>query len=296
MKAVSECSYCYLKQAHTSISLVLKDEEKILASLKRLLPLIKSFSLEKTPCEYSTLVLKEVNRLLNVYDPFSEGKKLCNTMALEWEGYLRRLIHSSREPLRTAIKLSVVGNIIDLGIKEQINIKKSIEQILSQGFSIDDSDIIIQKVKNDSNLNILIIGDNAGEILFDKILVEELLKCTPHVVYVVKSGPVINDALLEDAEVVGMTEICKIIETGNDWAGVIEEKCSEDMKQRLRKADVIIAKGQANYETLTETCYPVFYILKAKCPPVANHLGVKVGDLVCKYFHGSTTKEKKQGN
>lgn len=293
MKAVSECSYCYLKQAHTSISLVLKDEEKILAYFKRLLPLIKSFSLEKTPCEYSTLVLKEVNRLLGVYDPFSEEKKLCNTMALEWEGYLRRLIHSSREPLRTAIKLSVVGNIIDLGIKEQINIKKSIEQIFSQGFSIDDSDIIIQKVKNDSNLNILIIGDNAGEILFDKILVEELLKYTPQVVYVVKSGPVINDSLLEDAEAVGMTGICKIIETGNDWAGVIEERCSEEMKEHLRKADIIIAKGQANYETLTETCYPVFYTLKAKCPPVANHLGVKVGDLVCKYSHGSTLKERK---
>ncbi len=111
MKAVSECSYCYLKQAHTSISLVFKDQEMILASRKRLLPLMKSFSLEKTPCDYSTLVLKEVNRLLSVYDPFSEGKKLCNTMALEWEGYLRRLIHSSREPLRTAIKLSVLGEI-----------------------------------------------------------------------------------------------------------------------------------------------------------------------------------------
>ena len=291
MKAVSECSYCYLKQAHTSLSLVLKDEEKILAFLKRLLPQVKSFSLEKTPCEYSTLILKEVNQLLGVRDPFAEEKKLSNTMALEWESYLRRLVYSSRERLRTAIKLSVVGNIIDLGIKEQIDIKKSIEQILSQGFSIDDSDMIIQKVKNDSNLNILIIGDNAGEILFDKILVEELLKYTPHVVYVVRSGPVINDALLEDAEAVGMTGVCKVIETGNDWAGVIEEKCSEEMKKHLRKADIIIAKGQANYETLTETCYPVFYTLKAKCPPIANHLKVKVGDLVCKYLHGSNLKE-----
>jgi len=293
MKAVSDCSYCYLKQAHTSLSLVLNDEEKILASLKRLFPLIESFSLEKTPCEYSTLVLKEVNRLLGVNDPFSEEKKLCNTMALEWESYLLRLVHSSREPLRTAIKLSVVGNIIDLGIKEQIDIKKSIEQILSQGFRIDDSEIIIQKVKNDSHLNILVIGDNAGEILFDKVLVEELLKYTHQVVYVVKSGPVINDALLEDAEAVGMTGVCKIIETGNDWAGVVEEKCSEEMREYLRKADIIIAKGQANYETLTETDYPVFYTLKAKCPPVANHLGVKVGDLVCKYLPRSLINESK---
>jgi uncharacterized protein with ATP-grasp and redox domains len=284
MKAVSECIYCYLRQAHTSLSLVLKDEAKILANLKKLFPLIKSFSFEKTPGEYSTLVLKEVNRLLGVSDPYSEEKKLCNTMALEWESYLRKLVHSSSEPLLTAIKLSVVGNIIDLGIKEQIDIKKSIEQILSQGFRIDDSDAIIQKVKNDSNLNILIIGDNAGEILFDKILVEELLKYTPQVVYVVKSGPVINDALLEDAEAVGMTDICKIIETGNDWAGVVVDKCSEEMREHLRKADLIIAKGQANYETLTETAYPVFYTLKAKCPPVANHLGVKMGDLVCKYL------------
>ncbi len=287
MKAVSECSYCYLKQAHTSISLVLKDEKKILAYLKKLFPLIESFSLNKTPCEYSTLVLKEVNKLLGVSDPYLEEKKMCNVLALEWESHLRRLLLNSREPLRTAIKLSVVGNVIDLGIKEQIDIKKSIEQIFSQGFTIDDSDIMIQKAKSDSNQNILIIGDNAGEILFDKILVEELLKHTPNVVYVVKSGPVINDALLEDAEAVGMIGICKIIETGNDWAGAIEEKCSEEMKEHLRKADIIIAKGQANYETLTETCYPVFYTLKAKCSPVADHLEVKMGDLVCKYLHGS---------
>jgi hypothetical protein len=287
MKAVSECSYCYLKQAHTSLSLVLKDEKKILTCLKKLFPLIESFSLDKTPCEYSTLVLKEVNRLLGVSDPYLEEKKMCNVLALEWEGHLRKLIHNSREPLRTAIKLSVVGNVIDLGIKEQIDIKKSLEQIFSKGFTVDDSDIIIQKARSDSNLNILIIGDNAGEILFDKILVEELLKRTPHVVYAVKSGPVINDALLEDAEAVGMIGICKIIETGNDWAGLIEEKCSEEMKEHLGKADMIIAKGQANYESLTETCYPVFFTLKAKCSPVANHLGVKVGDLVCKYLHGS---------
>ena len=293
MKAVSECIYCYLRQAHTSLSLVLKDEKKILASLKRLFPLIKSFPLEKTPCEYSTLVLKEVNRFLGVPDPYSEEKKLCNTMALEWESYLRRLVRSSSEPLRTAIKISVVGNIIDLGIKEQVDIKKSMEQILSQGFRIDDSEIIIQKVKNDSNLNILIIGDNAGEILFDKILVEELLKYTPQVVYVVKGGPVINDALLEDAEAVGMKGVCKIIETGNDWAGAVVDKCSEEMREHLRKADLIIAKGQANYETLTETDYPVFYTLKAKCPPIANHLGVKLGDLVCKYVHQNLSKENK---
>ncbi len=291
MKAVSECSYCYLKQAHTSISLVLKDEKKILAYLKRLFPLIESFSLNKTPCEYSTLVLKEVNKLLGVSDPYLEEKKMCNVLALEWEEHLRRLIHNSREPLQTAIKLSVVGNVIDLGIKEQIDIKKSIEQIFSQGFTIDDSDIMIRKAKSDPNQNILIIGDNAGEILFDKILVEELLKHTPNVVYVVKSGPVINDALLEDAEAVGMIGICKIIETGNDWAGAIEEKCSEEMKEHLRKADIIIAKGQANYETLTETCYPVFYTLKAKCSPVADHLEAKMGDLVCKYLHGSIRKE-----
>lgn len=290
MKAVAECTYCYLKQAHTSLSLVLKDEEKILAYLKKLFPLIKTFSLDKTPCEYSTMVLKEVNQLLNVADPYAEGKKMSNTMALKWEDHLRRLVRSSREPLQTAIKLSVAGNVIDLGIKEQFDIKKSIEQILSQGFNIDDSDIIIQKVNKDSNLNILIIGDNAGEILFDKILVEELLKYTPHVIYVVKGGPVLNDALLEDAEAVGMMGLCKIIETGNDWAGVIKEKSSEEMKEHLKKADIIIAKGQANYETLTETHYPVFYTLKAKCPPVANHLGVKVGDLVCKYLPGNTSK------
>ncbi|MDH5715606.1 MAG: ARMT1-like domain-containing protein, partial [Candidatus Aminicenantes bacterium] len=219
--------------------------------------------------------------LLNTDDPFYRQKCQCNRVALQWEGELHSYMERSPDRLKTALKLSVVGNVIDLGIKEKVDIKANFEAIFAEGFVLDDSDHLIDLVHGRKN-KVLFIGDNAGEIVFDKVLVRELLGCKNEVVYVVKEGPILNDALMGDAREVGMHRLCRVIDTGSDWVGVVEKHSSPEFMRAYHEADIIISKGQGNYETLTEMDREVFHILKAKCDVVARALGVRRGEMVCK--------------
>ena len=281
MKATTECIPCYLKQAHSAITALISQEAEVDRLMKRVLPYLKGTSLELTPAENSTVVLREVNKLLNTQDPFYQQKRYCNMIALQWEGELNSYLGRSSDRLSTAIKLSVVGNVIDLGIKENVDIKAAFGAIFEEGFVVDDSDRLIERVQKGRE-KVLFIGDNAGEIVFDKVLVKELLRYENEVVYVVKGGPILNDALMEDAQQVGMTRLCRVIDTGSDWVGVVEKDSSPELMRAFHQADIIISKGQGNYETLTEMKREVFHILKAKCDVIARTLGVRRGEVLCK--------------
>ncbi len=281
MKATTECIPCYLKQVHSAITAIISDEAEIDRLMKRVLPYIIGTSLALTPAENSTIILREVNKLLNTQDPFYQQKRHCNQIALQWEEELNSCLERSSDRLRTAIKLSVVGNVIDLGIKEKVDIGATFKSIFEEGFVLDDSDRLIEVVKSGKK-KLLFIGDNAGEIAFDKVLVKELLRNQNQVVYVVKGGAILNDALMEDAQEVGMTRLCRVIDTGSDWVGVVEKHTSQEFMRAYHEADVIISKGQGNYETLTEMERGVFHILKAKCDVIARDLGVWRGKMVCK--------------
>ena len=280
MKATTECIPCYLKQAHSAITALVSEEAEVDQLMKRVLPHLRGTSLELTPAENSTIILREVNKLLNTQDPFYQQKRYCNMIALQWEGELNSYLGRSYDRLRTAIKLSVVGNVIDLGIKEKVDIKAAFEAIFEEGFVVDDSDRLIERVQKGRE-KVLFIGDNAGEIVFDKVLVRELLRYQSEVVYVVKGGPILNDALMEDAQQVGMTRLCRVIDTGSDWVGVVEKDSSPEFMRAFHQADIIISKGQGNYETLTEMKREVFHILKAKCEVIARALGIHRGEMVC---------------
>ncbi|MDH5715010.1 MAG: ARMT1-like domain-containing protein [Candidatus Aminicenantes bacterium] len=281
MKATTECIPCYLKQAHSAITAIISDEAKVDRLMKRIVPYLSETNLQLTPAENSTVILKEVNKLLNTDDPFYRQKCQCNRVALQWEGELHSYMERSPDRLKTAIKLSVVGNVIDLGIKEKVDIKASFEAIFAEGFVLDDSDHLIDLVQGGKK-KVLFIGDNAGEIVFDKVLVRELLRCENEVVYVVKGGPILNDALMEDVREVGMDRLCRVIDTGSNWVGVVEQHSSPEFMKAYHEADIIVSKGQGNYETLTEMDREVFHILKAKCDVVARALGVRRGEMVCK--------------
>ena len=126
--------------------------------------------------------------------------------------------------------------------------------------------------------DLLYLLDNAGEIVFDKILIEELLKYVP-VTAVVKSGPMINDVLMGDAEQVGLTALCPVIENGGAFVGSPLHLVPESFLGRMRQADVILGKGQGNYETIDDFPGNVFLILRAKCEVIARHMGVRYGQV-----------------
>jgi len=212
-------------------------------------------------------------------DPYKEIKQKFNALALRLYPDLKRLIAGSAKPLETAVRLAIAGNIIDFGVSSSLDVAE-VERVIDDSLTTDWDTSQIEDfaaaVKEASR--ILYLCDNAGEIVFDRLLVEQL-PCEK-ITCVVKSAPVINDATMEDAAVAGLTDIVEVIENGSDNPGTILATCSEDFYRRFEDADLVIAKGQGNYETLSDVDRNIFFILKVKCPVIARHLGCEVGTMI----------------
>ena len=179
--------------------------------------------------------------------------------------------------------MAVTGNIIDLGILESFDIEQALEQVMDEGFAVDHYEEFMGELGKADN--VLYLLDNAGEIVFDTLLMRQLgdKKLTA----VVNGGPIINDAMTEDAEAVGIDKLAKVISSGTDTIGKIPEEGSEEYRSAFEEADLVIAKGHGNYETLDEKDKNIFFMLKAKCGVVAESLGVKLGQVVLKWRRSS---------
>jgi uncharacterized protein with ATP-grasp and redox domains len=177
------------------------------------------------------------------------------------------------------VRLAIAGNIIDFGVNGSVqdgDLERSIQESLAAEFA-DGQLRGFEKGVNEAE-DILYLADNADEIVFDRLLIE--LLPVARVTVVVKGGPIINDATMEDAVAAGLPEIVEVIDNGDDAPGTVGEACSEEFQRRFARADLVIAKGQGNFETLSESEKHIFFILRAKCPVVARHLGCPVGTSV----------------
>ncbi|WP_238134177.1 damage-control phosphatase ARMT1 family protein [Calderihabitans maritimus] len=276
-----ECIPCYLKQALSALKQTSLSQEKKKQLLLQLAPLVAELRDDCTPAENSSYILHRLIELSEINDPFATAKRISNRQAQRLEPYLGNLLRTAEDPLEEAIKISVAGNVVDLGIQEDYDLQASLKQALSVPFARFDYNQF-QEVLNKAE-KVLVLGDNSGEIVFDKFLVAEISGRQKQVFYSVKSAPILNDATLVDAEEVGMTRIARVITTGSNFLGVVPEYCSPEFLKHFKDADLIISKGQANYETLEGTELAgtkTFFLLKAKCPVVATHLGVELGELV----------------
>ena len=181
--------------------------------------------------------------------------------------------------LKLHLHLAVAGNIIDFGAKHDYSdkqIHEEINKMLSTDLSNSHTEELKQEI--DRAEKILYLGDNAGEIVFDKLFVEQLPK--NKITFAVRGKPVINDATMEDAKAIGLTEIVKVIDNGAGYPGTVIESCSEEFQKIFNEADLIISKGQGNYETLSENKSNIFFLLKIKCDIVARDLNKSLGDFV----------------
>ncbi len=278
MLAKVTCIPCYFKQALSGADFMGASEETKLAMMHEVARLAPDLGLNATPAHNSSIVIKAANKIMGVEDPYRDEKKKYNAMALELYPRLLNIADSSENPLETAAKLSVVGNIIDLGIRSEINIDATIEQVLGAGFVLDRSARLMELLERPRR--VLYLVDNAGEVVFDKLFVRKLMDNGHEVTVGVKSGPILNDATAEDAREVGMDEVTEVVETGSDNAGTDLETCSKEFLKLFQSAEVVIAKGQANYETLEGARRELFIILKTKCETVARDVGVPLGELV----------------
>jgi uncharacterized protein with ATP-grasp and redox domains len=256
-------------------------EERQRQILFELMDDIKKMDQHRTPSENSTEMLFKIYKLINSDDPYKEEKYKSNIRALELYPKLKENLNGSADRLYDALKISVSGNVIDLGINKKFDINASLKQSLTVGFALDDYHRFAAKLDNVDH--VVIVGDNAGEIVFDRLLAEELASMGKKVTYIVKSGPVLNDATMEDAKQAGMDKTAGVITTGSNYLGAPLQKVSEEVKKLLYESELVISKGQAYFETLEHEELArdkVFFLLKIKCESVGKVAGAKFGDLV----------------
>ena len=279
MKTYFDCIPCFIRQVLDSVRLTTDNQDIHIQVLRRALRLAADMDLTQSPPAMAQQIHRFIRELTANPDPYIEIKNRFNKIALEMYPDLIDLVDKSHNPLETAVRLAMAGNIIDFGVNSELeeqHLKDAITESLNM--DLDTNALEDFQTATDQAETILYLVDNAGEIVFDRILIEKLP--TEKITCVVRGGPVLNDATIEDAQIAGITDIAETIDNGSDAPGTILDTCSENFRRRFSRADLIIAKGQGNYETLSDIDKNIFFILKAKCPVIAKHLDCRVGAMV----------------
>ncbi|MFA6617886.1 MAG: ARMT1-like domain-containing protein [Candidatus Neomarinimicrobiota bacterium] len=278
MKTYLKCIPCFVKQALSVAEISFDDDRDIKDLLDKVGCRIKDIDMSFTPPEMGMIIYDELNKITGIDDPYAQEKAAHIKEAKRLYPMLKERLSKADDPLLMAIRIAIAGNVMDLGMDKKFHVEKDLEHILQQDFAICDYQAFKEVLEKSEE--VLYLGDNSGESVFDKILIEEL---KIPVTYVVRGKPVINDVTYDDAVASGLDEVAEIISSGTPAPATILRLCNDDFLRRFNKATIIIAKGQGNYEGLSETDRPVFFLLKAKCPVIAEDIGVKEDDIVCKY-------------
>ena len=279
MRTYLDCIPCFFKQALNAARLAGANEDTQKRILDSLAAKIPNFPLSSSPPEMGRVVYRLVREITGEEDPFKKVKDEYNKVALNIYPNLKEKVARSDDRLLAAIRLAIAGNVIDFGPDSPFDLEKEIEDVFEKDFAIFDYQEFKEALKNTKQ--ILYLADNAGEVVFDRILIEELAK---EVIYVVRDKPAINDALIEDAKFCGIDKIAKVISNGSDVPGTVLSLCSRDFLSLYKKAKLIISKGQGNFEGLTgNDNAPIFFLSKVKCPVIGNDIGCNVGNIVLKY-------------
>jgi len=287
MRTHLDCFPCFLRQALEAARMVTQNEgihRKVLGSV---LSILSNVSTQASPPEIAHLVHLRVKSITGNFDPYREIKKKQNEMALQYESILSSQIAEMSNPLRGALMLSAAGNAIDLAPDYQVqDIYRRYMEIISRGFAWDDYELFLKKLTRSKSL--LYLGDNAGEIVWDKILAEEILEnFNLEITYVVRGFPILNDVTMEDAHFVGLDRVVKVVSNGFDAPGTLLKRCSEEFLKKYQKADLILSKGQGNYESLSEENRPIFFLLNVKRSVIAEAIQCDIGDVILKFQSNS---------
>ena len=220
---------------------------------------------------------REFFRITRIVDPYVEEKLKNNLIAMKIYDDWRLKVIKLDNPFQMALRLSIAGNIMDYGPNAEFDIQQTIERVMQSQFAIDHSLELKARIKNAKR--VLYLGDNAGEIVFDKLFIEMIMH--DNLTYVVRGSAVLNDATLQDAEQIGMDQIADVISNGYDAASTVLKECSQEFLDLYQSADVIISKGQGNLEGLIDENDPrLFFLLMVKCDVVAEMLQVPTGNFV----------------
>lgn len=280
MQTSYECVSCLVRQSVEAVLMATSDEKIREDMIRSILREIAGMDFKRSAPYLAAEINRKIRLRLKNNDPYQAVKKRFNRFALQHYEQWHKLLEQSGEPFETALRLAIAGNIIDFGVKGEVSeseVQHTIKNCLElpiRGNSINEFKEAVSEADK-----IMLLGDNAGEIVFDRFLLGQLPR--ERVTYVVKGEAIINDATMEDARETGLTELVRVIDNGADAPGTEMRLCSSNFIREFRKADLIISKGQGNYETLSdESGKDIFFLLKVKCPVVARDIGYDIGDMV----------------
>jgi len=284
-----ECIGCLINQVYKGLILLKPSipKEVIIEYQKKMMKFLTSTDILSKP---GPLIGKKVYQLiaeaLGDSDPYKSLKKQSNELALKFYENAKEIINKAEDPLFEAIAISAIGNTIDFGAHyHNMDLLNDINAFTPENFKINDIPEFRNSLKKANK--ILILLDNAGEIVFDMLLIETLqnIYSDLKIICTVRSEPIINDATIEDAKFIGLTEIVKVIEAPAAPGIDLSIATDEFKKHFLDDGTIILSKGQGNFESLygMETPHEdVYYLLKAKCPLMERLFNVKIGDLIFK--------------
>jgi len=278
MKTYLDCYPCLLRQALSAARRAGASENQQHSILLNTMEELSAFPTGSTPPQLAYRIHQRVQQLTNNIDPYRDDKVQATQQALVLYPELKKKVSAASDPLEMAVRIAIAGNIIDLGLAESYDLDATLKRVLTQTFAI--NDLVSLRSALAQSVSVLYLADNAGETVFDRVLIESI---ESPVTYVVKSGPIINDATYEDAVAAGIDQVAEIIDNGSNAPGTLLDQCSEDFRKRFAQADLIIAKGQANYESLSDSSAPIFFLLQAKCNVIARDLGIAEGGTVLKH-------------
>ncbi|WHH59508.1 ARMT1-like domain-containing protein [Petroclostridium sp. X23] len=280
MEVYLDCLPCFLRQVLETTRMITNELDVQDKIMQDTIGLVLQYKRYKYSPELGRDMHNIIKKYTDIADPYKTIKEKSIELAEDLYPSLKHFLYRKYDNrLYWALKVSAMGNIIDYAINHHIDIKACIENELEKEFAINDIERFEKQFRNAKTL--LIIGDNAGETVFDKVLIEDLLQLK--ITYAVRSEPIINDATYEDAYASGLSEHCNIISTGCNAPGLILEESSKEFSDIFRHADIVISKGQGNFETLSDVDREVFFLLKVKCPVVANLVNVDVNEYIFKH-------------
>jgi uncharacterized protein with ATP-grasp and redox domains len=269
-----DCIPCFLRGALEAARFATPDVRTHTEVMREALQVVSSDSDQLAPL-LSQRIHRRLRELTGIADPYLDAKRRFNTLAMALVPEFRAELLRVEDPLAYAVRLAIAGNIIDLGVYGNLSeseVSHSMCRVLSEPFS---GDLALFRTALMPAERILYLADNAGEIAFDRLLIEQLP--AGRVTVAVRGSPVLNDATIADAAAVGLDQVVTVIDNGSDAPGTILDDCSSTFQGVFNRADVIIAKGQGNFETLRNSMANIFFLLKIKCAVVASHTGLPIG-------------------
>lgn len=279
MELLPDCYSCAMRQAASAANLVSDDDSFLDLCAKEVSAILKGASPAMTPPALAEIIYSKIGELSGNNDPFRDKKSKQNQAAFDLLPWLRKTINSAPDPLLMAVRIAIAGNVVDPAAHESFDLEGTVMEAVEFGHNLEAYPVFKRKLAEADS--ILLIADNCGEIVFDRVLLETISGSSgARMVAAVRDAPIINDVTMREAIEVGLPDICEVISSGSRMPGTFLPGTSPEFQKLFHESDLVISKGQGNWETLENSDREIFFMLQVKCMTVSMMTGLEVGQPV----------------